>query len=330
MLAFGLAAAAPMGIARAQTPVPHHHHHAATAGTHDGAHTAAAHHTAAAGHHAADHHAASQHPQASHGAGHHATDAREPGKSTTAHHPAAHHGADRHPAPHHASVHHPGVVHEVARPIARPAPVAPAAPPAPLPAPPPADKGTNTGLPLPRFAAMRADEVNMRAGPGDRYPIQWVYHRRGLPVEIEREFDVWRLVEDSDGQKGWVHQATLVGERTFVIPGLPPEGAAAAPGEASAKSGDVIGRADARVVARVADQQDARALPGVTLMYDKPDEQSPVAAALRPGTVGTLKQCPPNTGAGAGWCHVVIKGYSGWLPRRVLWGLLPDEAIMPP
>jgi len=181
---------------------------------------------------------------------------------------------------------------------------------------------------------MRADEVNMRAGPGDRYPIQWVYHRRGLPVEIEREFDVWRLVEDSDGQKGWVHQATLVGQRTFVIPGLPPEGAQAQSGEQSAKAGDVIGRADARIVAHLSTEQDARALPGVTLMYAKPDETSPVVAALRPGTVGTLKQCPasgaPGTNTlGSGWCRVVIKGYSGWLPRRVFWGLLPDETIQP-
>ncbi len=40
-----------------------------------------------------------------------------------------------------------------------------------------------------------------------RYPIEWVYKRRSLPVEILR-FDVWRLVQDPDGIKGWMHQAT--------------------------------------------------------------------------------------------------------------------------
>ena len=55
----------------------------------------------------------------------------------------------------------------------------------------------------------------MRAGPGTRYPIDWVYKRRDLPVEIEREFEVWRLVKDPDGTKGWVHQATLTGRRTL-------------------------------------------------------------------------------------------------------------------
>jgi len=40
-----------------------------------------------------------------------------------------------------------------------------------------------------------------------------------LPVKIEREFDVWRLIEDMDGIKGWVNQALLIGRRTFVVMG---------------------------------------------------------------------------------------------------------------
>ncbi len=87
------------------------------------------------------------------------------------------------------------------------------------PPPVPADVGTNTGLHLPRFAALKSDDVNMRSGPGERYPVLWQYQRRDLPVKIEREFDVWRLVEDMDGVKGWVHQATLTGRRDFVVTG---------------------------------------------------------------------------------------------------------------
>ena len=70
---------------------------------------------------------------------------------------------------------------------------------------------------LPRFASLRSDDVNMRAGPGTRYRIDWVYKRRDLPVEIEREFDVWRWVRDADGIQGWVHQATLMGRRNFIV-----------------------------------------------------------------------------------------------------------------
>jgi SH3-like domain-containing protein len=66
---------------------------------------------------------------------------------------------------------------------------------------------------------LRSDEVNLRKGPGQRYPIEWVYRRRDLPVLIEREFEVWRLVADQDGVKGWVHSATLTGRRGFVVKG---------------------------------------------------------------------------------------------------------------
>ncbi|HEY6430680.1 MAG TPA: SH3 domain-containing protein [Acetobacteraceae bacterium] len=81
------------------------------------------------------------------------------------------------------------------------------------------NKGSVTGLPLPRYASLRADAVNLRAGPGARYPIDWVYKRVGMPVEILREFDVWRLVETPDGQKGWMHEATLIPRRDLIITG---------------------------------------------------------------------------------------------------------------
>ncbi len=98
-------------------------------------------------------------------------------------------------------------------------PVVAAAPAKPAPPPVPADVGTNTGLHLPRYASLKSDDVNMRVGPAERYPVIWTYKRRELPVRIEREFDIWRLVEDMDGVRGWVHQATLTGRRTFVVTG---------------------------------------------------------------------------------------------------------------
>ena len=113
------------------------------------------------------------------------------------------------------------------RPLPLPPPAPPTAPTAAATAPPPPapakpaeeEKPAGTGLPLPRFASLRSDDVNLRAGPGFRYPIEWVYKRRNLPMEIEREFEVWRLVQDPDGIRGWVHQATLTGFRTFMVQG---------------------------------------------------------------------------------------------------------------
>ena len=101
-----------------------------------------------------------------------------------------------------------------------PAPAAPAPPVAQTPA---AEKLADPEKPeggaakLPRFASLRSDEVNMRAGPGLRYRIDWVYKRRDLPVEIMREFDVWRWVRDADGIEGWMQQATLMGRRSFIV-----------------------------------------------------------------------------------------------------------------
>jgi SH3-like domain-containing protein len=112
------------------------------------------------------------------------------------------------------------------KPAGKPAVAAPALPPPPAPEEtkgPAAEKLPDPekpeGVPsrLPRFASLRSDDVNMRAGPGTRYRIDWVYKRRDLPVEIEREFDVWRWVRDADGIQGWVHQATLMGRRSFIV-----------------------------------------------------------------------------------------------------------------
>jgi SH3-like domain-containing protein len=102
------------------------------------------------------------------------------------------------------------------------APSATPAKPGPVKPPPPPqdpDKGSNSGLPVPRFVSLRAAQVNLRSGPGERYPIEWVYQRRDLPVEIEREFDIWRLVRDADGVRGWVQEVMVMGRRSFVVTG---------------------------------------------------------------------------------------------------------------
>ena len=79
------------------------------------------------------------------------------------------------------------------------------------------DKGS--GLPVPRFVALGTDEVNVRTGPGLRYPIRHIIRREGLPVEIIREFDVWRQIKDIDGDEGWVHKSMLSGKRSVVVRG---------------------------------------------------------------------------------------------------------------
>ena len=79
--------------------------------------------------------------------------------------------------------------------------------------------GSESKLPIPRFVSLRSGQVNLRTGPGTIYPVEWVFIRRGLPVEIIAEFDVWRRIRDWQGTVGWVHQSMLDGRRTARITG---------------------------------------------------------------------------------------------------------------
>lgn len=108
--------------------------------------------------------------------------------------------------------------------------------------------GASTGLPLPRFASVRASEAKLRTGPGLRYPTEWVYRFRDMPVEIVEEYDAWRKVRDWEGTEGWMHQSLLAGQRSVIVMAeetlLRREPAEAAAGVARVQRG-VVARLDA-------------------------------------------------------------------------------------
>ena len=72
-------------------------------------------------------------------------------------------------------------------------------------------------LPIPRFVSIKSNEVNARKGPGTSYPIEWVYIKKGEPVEVIAEFEQWRKIRDIDGGKGWVHSSVISGRRSVII-----------------------------------------------------------------------------------------------------------------
>jgi SH3-like domain-containing protein len=76
-----------------------------------------------------------------------------------------------------------------------------------------------TGLPVPRFVSLRSGNINVRVGPGLHYPLEWVFVRNRLPVEIVAEFDAWRKIRDAEGVGGWVHQSMLSGTRMVLVLG---------------------------------------------------------------------------------------------------------------
>jgi SH3-like domain-containing protein len=76
-----------------------------------------------------------------------------------------------------------------------------------------AERPTPSGLPVPRYVSLKFNEVNARAGPGDDHRLLWVYHARGLPVQVVAENTEWRRICDPEGGLAWVHRRTTDGRR---------------------------------------------------------------------------------------------------------------------
>ncbi len=74
-----------------------------------------------------------------------------------------------------------------------------------------------TKLSVPRFASIKSNEVNVRAGPAHQCPIEWVFVKKGEPVEIIAEYEQWRQIQDIKGEGGWVHLSLLSKKRYVII-----------------------------------------------------------------------------------------------------------------
>ena len=143
--------------------------------------------------------------------------AADPAQATSADGAKSAHAKTKKAKPVHGKV--PTVKAPAAKPV-QPVPVAPPVPVKPPETPPADDKAKPADVKSgPRFAALRAEKVFLRAGPGPDFPIQWVFVRRGLPVEILATFDIFRKIRDSDGTVGWVNQQMLTGRRSVLVSG---------------------------------------------------------------------------------------------------------------
>lgn len=72
---------------------------------------------------------------------------------------------------------------------------------------------------LPRFVSLRSDDVNLRIGPGQSYPIEWVLTRKDMPVEIVEEFQNWRKIRLWQDTSGWVLDRMVTAERHVLVAG---------------------------------------------------------------------------------------------------------------
>ncbi len=76
---------------------------------------------------------------------------------------------------------------------------------------------TEKELPIPRFVTIKFDEVNARVGPNKETPIEWVYVKKGEPVEVLAHFDQWRKIKDFYSDGGWVHSTVISGKRSVIV-----------------------------------------------------------------------------------------------------------------
>jgi SH3-like domain-containing protein len=82
-------------------------------------------------------------------------------------------------------------------------------------------RGPETNLPLPRFVSLNVERANVRRGPSVSHKIDWVYLRRGTPLQVVAEHGLWRRVRDADAAEGWIHHAMLRSARTAVVTAEP-------------------------------------------------------------------------------------------------------------
>lgn len=81
---------------------------------------------------------------------------------------------------------------------------------------------TPSGYCVPRWLSLKRGEVYGRKGPGKDYPVVFVYHARGLPVQVVDETSEWRKICDPDGGAVWVASAMVDGRRTVMASGRAP------------------------------------------------------------------------------------------------------------
>jgi SH3-like domain-containing protein len=67
---------------------------------------------------------------------------------------------------------------------------------------------------VPRYVSLKYAEVNARNGPDEAHQLLWIYHAKGLPVQVVAETREWRRICDPEGGLAWVHKRTTDGRRS--------------------------------------------------------------------------------------------------------------------
>ena len=69
----------------------------------------------------------------------------------------------------------------------------------------------------PFFISLRSNEINLRLGPGNEYPIKYTYKLKELPLKVLAEYGEWYKTVDKDGDEGWVNKNLTSKKRTLIV-----------------------------------------------------------------------------------------------------------------
>lgn len=75
---------------------------------------------------------------------------------------------------------------------------------------------------FPWYGSLKKTEVNVRSGPGNQYPILWVYQRPWYPVQVLARYDNYYKLRDVEGEEGWVYIGMVSRKQTGLVGGKSP------------------------------------------------------------------------------------------------------------
>ena len=68
-----------------------------------------------------------------------------------------------------------------------------------------------------RFLMLKNDKVNVRYGPGFKYPIKFIYKKRFLPVKVIDNKENFRRIIDHKNNSGWIHVSQLKKINSLIV-----------------------------------------------------------------------------------------------------------------
>ena len=67
------------------------------------------------------------------------------------------------------------------------------------------------------FLTLRYNEVNLRQGPSNEYPIKIFYKKKYLPVLIMDQSENYRKIIDHENNTGWIHISQLSKKKAAIV-----------------------------------------------------------------------------------------------------------------